>query len=65
MRKCFETVIAGFPIVLEVENLQLGSLEFQVTYGLQVHKGLSYSKAAHELGRCILHALACEGKLDE
>jgi len=59
MKKCFETVIAGFPIVLEVENL-----EFQVTYGLQVHKGLSYSDAAHRLGCCILHALACEGKLD-
>jgi hypothetical protein len=37
---------------------------FRVNYGLQESCGLSYAQAAVELGQCILHALACDGKLD-
>jgi hypothetical protein len=36
---------------------------FKVVYGVQESSGLSYEQAAKELGRCILHALACENKL--
>lgn len=36
---------------------------FRVNYGLQESSGLSYAQAAAELGKCIFHALACEGKL--
>lgn len=35
---------------------------YSVKYGAHVVRRLSYVEAAHELGECILHALACEGK---
>lgn len=38
--------------------------DFLVCYGLQRKSGLSYEAAASELGACIMHALACEGKLN-
>ena len=38
--------------------------DYNVIYGLQEHKQLSYSDAVKELGFCIMHALQCEGKLD-
>ena len=37
---------------------------FRVTYGQQVRDHLTYAEAAWALGECILHALACEGKID-
>jgi hypothetical protein len=37
---------------------------FKVTYGLQVKAGLTYAQAAKELGECLMHALANEGKID-
>ena len=43
---------------------QTGLDRFTVTYFLQVKDQLNYSQAAHELGACIMHHLACEGKLD-
>ena len=56
---CYETsIIAEWPIRL----LQCGIDSF--TYGKQVKQGLNYSRAASELGACIMHALACDGKLD-
>lgn len=48
------------PILLE----QRADKSFRVTYGKQVRDRLNYSDAAHELGECVLHALACMGKLD-
>ena len=57
---CYEVTIAGFPIRL----IQTGIDRFTVQYGLQVKKGLAYGEAAYELGGCIMHALACEEKLD-
>lgn len=58
--RCFEIEIAGMPIVLD----QFGRDRFTVTYWRQVKSDLSYAGAAKELGSCILHALACDSKLD-
>jgi len=37
---------------------------FTVIYFLQVKKDLTYSDACTELGICIMHALACDSKID-
>jgi hypothetical protein len=37
---------------------------FTITYGKQVSRGLDYTRAAEEFGRCVFHALACSGQLD-
>lgn len=58
-RTCFEITLAGYPIRLEQMNSG-----FMVTYGAQVAPFLEYGEAAKELGCSIMHALACEGKLD-
>ena len=50
--------------VAPVTLIQTGVDSFTVTYGLQIKKNLRYSAAATELGACIMHALACDGKLD-
>lgn len=60
MRKlCWKTNIC-WDITLE----QTGIDRFVVTYGAQVVRNLDYPAAAAELGKCIMHALACEDKLD-
>ena len=53
-------ITTQWPIRLE----QQGVDRFTVVYGLQVKKDLTYADAASELGACIMHALACEGRLD-
>jgi hypothetical protein len=60
MRNCFKTNLAGFEIRLD----QSGPDNFRVTYGKQVDSGLSYTRAASTLGESIMHALTCEGELD-
>lgn len=50
----------AFPIELS----QQGKNRFTVTYGVQVEDNLTYSQACHYYGRALLHALACEGKID-
>ena len=60
MKNCITIDVNGFPIKLQ----QSGKDSFHVTYGKQVMKFLTYPAAAAELGSCIMHALACEGKLD-
>lgn len=61
MRLCFETTRGyGFGIKLE----QAANGKFRVTYGKQVKDKLCYSEAAMKLGSCLMHALACEGNLD-
>ena len=60
MKLCFKVEIAGLPITLE----QLGKDSFRVTYWKQVHDRLTYHDASTDLGSCIMHALACDGKLD-
>jgi hypothetical protein len=52
--------IAGYNIQLRKRSAN----NFAVTYGKLVKVGLTYAEAAKELGQCIMHALACEGKLD-
>jgi hypothetical protein len=47
-----------------IRLLQSSPDNFTVVYGKQVTKGLTYGAAASELGSCIMHFLACEGKLD-
>lgn len=37
---------------------------YAVVYGLQMREGLTYEEAGKELGLCLMHSLACEGKLD-
>lgn len=49
---------------LDVSLHQTGKDLFIVTYGKQETLFLNYAEAAHELGESIMHALACEGKLD-
>lgn len=50
----------AFPVAL----LQTGVDRFTVQYGLQIKTGLNYARAAAEYGECVMHALACDGRLD-
>ncbi len=59
-RVCDHRTDLAFPIKL----VQTGVDKFTVQYGKQVRKGLDYSQAAAEYGACVMHALACDGKLD-
>lgn len=47
-----------------IKLTQQGKDKFTVQYGKQVCKGLTYGRAASELGGAIMHALACNDKLD-
>lgn len=58
MRTCLE--LKDLDIALK----QAGKDNFTVIYGKQVVGNLPYSQAATELGVCIMHALACDSKLD-
>lgn len=61
----FETEIAGYPIrLIDSRGEKLGDGPFEVHYGQQTKRGLTYVKAAHKLGECLLHALSCAGRLD-
>lgn len=59
MKLCFETEIAGYKIVLYQTRKT-----FTVIYGYHKVEDMEYGQACQELGQCIFHALACEGKLD-
>ena len=59
-RLVYTVTIAGFPISLYQHTRDC----FTVTYGKEAKRRLSYVAAAHELGECIFHALATQGKLD-
>jgi hypothetical protein len=59
-KTCHKVEIGGLPIKLE----QTGIDRFTVTYWKQVKSGLNYAQAAAEYGECIMHALACNGDLD-
>jgi hypothetical protein len=60
MKVCIDLKGLAFPIRLEQE----GRDDFRVVYGKQVDQHLSYGRAASQLGLDIMHALACDGKLD-
>lgn len=49
---------------LDIELIQKGVDKFTVRYCKQVKDGLTYGEAASELGAAIMHALACDGRLD-
>lgn len=55
-----ETTGLAFPVQLS----QDGKDQFTVRYGLQTKTDLTYAQAATEYGACIMHALACDGKID-
>ena len=57
---CYQVTIAGSDITLS----QQGRNNFSVEYGKQLAQMMPYNEAALELGACIMHALACDGKLD-
>lgn len=38
---------------------------FAVTYGCHYADNLTYSGAAEEVGSCLMHAMACNGLLDD
>lgn len=59
---CYEHADLGFALKLEQAQNKAGL--FTVTYGKQVTRDLTYSEAAAEYGSCLMHALACEGRLD-
>jgi hypothetical protein len=37
---------------------------FTVIYGKQITRNLGYVQAAHQLGCVVMHAAACDGRLD-
>lgn len=47
-----------------IQLSQTGIDRFTVRYGAQSDDNLTYGGAAAKLGQAIMHALACEGKLD-
>ena len=57
MNEVFKTVIAGYEIIMSKDKRK--DL-FTVQYGSDTRSKLNYTKAAHELVECIMHALACE-----
>ena len=60
MKTCLKLTLAGFAI----ELIQHKRNKFSLIYGQQVTADLTYTQAAVELGACLMHALALEGKLD-
>lgn len=57
---CYEHTDLVYPLRLT----QDAKGRFTVTYGKQVVPCQSYSEAAAEYGSCLMHALACEGRLN-
>jgi hypothetical protein len=48
----------------DIKLIQTNFDRFTVRYGKQVKTDLNYGQAARELGTAIMHAVACDGKLD-
>jgi hypothetical protein len=59
-QKVYENKEFDYDIVLK----QTGKDRFTVLYGMQVDSGLDYCEAAAKIGQAILHALCCQGKMD-
>lgn len=57
---CLELPDLAFGIRLE----QDGPDDFRVVYGKQIDERLNYENAAQRLGEAIMHALACDARLD-
>ena len=58
----WHTRIADMPISLHQRSRRRDT--FTVVYWKQVKTDLNYGEACAELGMAMLHALACDGKLD-
>lgn len=58
MKTCFEL---GIVTLQKRDNKEV----FRVIYGLQKSGDLTYAEACKELGECLMHQLACDGKLDD
>lgn len=64
--ECWRTTIAGFDIVLlQHPNRTNGPSYFDVQYGQSQQGPFLYAQAASCLGECIMHALACDGKVTD
>ena len=61
MKEVFKIEIAGYDIVL----LQNDCDNFTVQYGAEIESNLDYSQAAKSIGFCIMHALSCDGKIND
>ena len=61
MQEIFKIEIAGYDIIL----LQNNHDNFTVQYGAEVESNLDYSQAAKSVGFCIMHALSCDGKIND
>lgn len=62
MRTCIE--MGGYGLPIKLEQREDSKALFRVTYGLQVHDHLTYAEGMTEFGKCVFHALACEGLLN-
>lgn len=51
-------------IGFKIRLFQTGKDRWLVEYGKQKIRCIDYSRAAHELGACIMHALTSEGKIN-
>jgi hypothetical protein len=58
---CYESTVEG---QATVTLLQHGCNKFSVQYGKQSTGITDYNRAAMNLGSCLMHALACAGKVD-
>ena len=59
MKKICLKLDLAYPVTL----IQNGK-RFTVQYGDQVKKDLTYAEAGEEYGSCIMHALTCDGLID-
>lgn len=57
------SVVFKTKIGFDIKLIQKGPDNFTVVYGEQVRSHMDYGEAAKELGLCIMHALAAEGRL--
>lgn len=48
----------------EVNLFATAENTYTVTYGLEIKRGLDLEETIQRVGSCIMHALACAGKLD-
>lgn len=61
MKTVFES--KDLPFGIKVEQREDG--KFRVIYGKQVETNLTYKQAAHAFGKCMFHALACDGRISD
>ncbi len=60
MKLVWKITTMEYPISLKISR----SGRFQVVYGKQITKDLTYDEACCNLGQALMHALSLEGKMD-